>query len=127
MPQVHIVLTQCVHSSLVRICILGALAGFSLVSTNVSHGLMQCRTRNYTIRNATQATLTCTCAAETMMAVAFEEKMNALKLVPGPNGNAQLVSEPYLQVHSTPQLKKLLLESSPTLAQDSADVLTAPD
>lgn len=32
------------------------------------------------------------------MAVAFEEEMPALKLVPGPNGNPQLVDEPYLQV-----------------------------
>lgn len=32
------------------------------------------------------------------MAVAFEEEMNALKLVSGPDGKPQLVHEPYLQV-----------------------------
>lgn len=39
----------------------------------------------------------CVCA-ETIMAVAFEEEMNALKLVDGPDGKPQLVHEPYLQV-----------------------------
>ena len=32
------------------------------------------------------------------MAVAFEEEMKALKLVPGQNGKPRLVDEPYLQV-----------------------------
>ena len=37
-------------------------------------------------------------SAETIMAVAFEEEMNALKLVSGPDGTPQFVDEPYLQV-----------------------------
>ena len=32
------------------------------------------------------------------MAMAFEEEMNALKLVSGPDGRPQLVDEPYLHV-----------------------------
>lgn len=37
-------------------------------------------------------------SAKTIMAVAFEEEMNALKLVSGPDGKLRLAEEPYLQV-----------------------------
>ena len=37
-------------------------------------------------------------SAETIMAVAFEEKMHPLKLVPGQDGKPRLVDEPYLKV-----------------------------
>ena len=39
-------------------------------------------------------------SAETIMAVAFAEEMNALKLACGPDGTPQLVDEPYLKVSS---------------------------
>ena len=38
------------------------------------------------------------------MAVAFEEEMHALKLVPDPSGKPQFVDEPYLQVNMTQPL-----------------------
>lgn len=36
--------------------------------------------------------------AETIMAIAFEEEMHALRLVPDPSGTPKFVDEPYLQV-----------------------------
>ncbi|KAL3140969.1 hypothetical protein ABBQ32_005491 [Trebouxia sp. C0010 RCD-2024] len=42
--------------------------------------------------------------AETIMAIAFEEEMHALKLVPDPSGTPNFVDEPYLQ-HLKVQLK----------------------
>ncbi|KAL3140970.1 hypothetical protein ABBQ32_005492 [Trebouxia sp. C0010 RCD-2024] len=44
--------------------------------------------------------------AETIMAIAFEEEMHALKLVPGYNGAPRFVDEPYLQ-HLKVQLKQM--------------------
>ena len=39
------------------------------------------------------------------MAVAFEEEMHALKLVPDPSGKPRFVDEPYLQVNMTQPLR----------------------